>query len=605
MAHPLPPLLGRLFSGHAPAAPTGLIRNVLYPVTLRDTGGFELTDGIGRLGSEAGKILTELLERQGDVVMAFRRGEGFWDSSEVFRSDSVTSLQNFGILTSAHGFLDDDDYSLAMKASASFLWDALRRGDLDTADLAELFRGLCLAHSTTGDKVYLQMIEDASVVLLPQNGFPDLGTATVGSLMHMVLVFDRLPRGYKSRVRKLLERALGDFDGWGSDPQTPDEAIDIAVLLDRIGLALGRSRPSSKSREVLEKAFGKRADERWVIDVMVARYVYGGDVPEGDDRDRMLRLLRRKIIYTVKSEETSDLRLICDMARSHWDEVLAPKESPELIPRIDSMVREKVIGRMNPDGGWGDRYVYRATATAGIALFNIYLVTGNETFRDAAHDAGDYIRRNIWDMSDGIFYSMDRISELFFLLDRDVSDDSYALLLENYHERLLNALDALGGSDRDRLLWYSAELCILTYYLMRMTGDRHLAKHLADVSSNLVHLLDQSVYDSSYYPWFQATILAQEVLTEEDGENYGLFKPYLARMTIDRDTTINEEISYQRYIYTYDPVRSDDLVRASVRRASGFIRKDIILNISHLIEIAKIFRLLEAGNGGDDTKGPA
>jgi len=553
----------------------------------------------------AGKVLTGLLERQGNVVMAFRRGDGYWDSSEVFRSDSVTSLHNFGILTSAHGLLDDDDYAFAMRASASFLWDALRRGDLDTADLAELFRGLCLAYSTTGDKVYLQMIEDASVVLLPEAGIPDLGTSTVDSLLHIVLVFDRLPRGYKSRVRKLIERALKDFDRWGKDPQTPDEAINIAVLLDRIGTALGRTKPSSRARNVLDEAFGKRADERWVIDVMVARYVYGGDVPEGDVRKRMLRLLRRKIIYAVKSEETADLRLICDLARKYWDEVLAVKESSELTPKIDSIVREKIIGRMNPDGGWGDRYVYRATATAGIALFNIYLVTGNETFRDAAHDAGDYIRKNIWDMSDGIFYSMDRISELFFLLDRDVSDDTYALLLENYHERILNALEAVGASDRDRLLWYSAELCILTYYLMRMTGDRHLARHLADVSRNLVHLLDQSVYDSSYYPWFQAAILAQEVLTEEDGGQYGLFKPYLARMTIDWDTTINEEIAYQRYIYTYDQVDSDDLARASIRRASGFIGKDIILNISHLIEVAKIFRLLEAGNGGDGKEGTA
>ncbi len=546
-----------------------------------------------------------MLEAQGNVVMAFRRGGGYWDSSEVFRSDSVTSLQNFGFLTSAHGFLDDDDYAFAMRSSAAFLWDALRRGDLDTADLAELFRGLCIAYATTRDKVYLQMIEDASVVLLPEEGVPDFGTAMVESLLHMSLVFDRLPRGYKSRVRNVIERAFEDIESWGRDPRSPDEAINIAVLLDRMGTVLGRTTPVAKAREVLDNAFGPRSEERWVVDIMVARYVYGGEVPDGEDRDRMLRLLRRKIIYAVKSEETADLRLICDLAREHWEEVLTSKESSELTPKIDGIVREKVIGRMNPDGGWGDRYVYRATATAGIALFNIYLVTGNEAFRDAAHDAGAYIRKNIWDMSDGIFYSMDRISELFFLLDRDVSDDTYALLLENYHERILNALETVGKSDRDRLLWYSAELCILTYYLMRMTEDRHLSKHLADVSTNLVHLLDQSVYDTSYYPWFQATILAQEVLTEEDGEYYGIFKPYLARMTIDWNTTINEEIAYQRYIYTYDATPSDDLARAAVRRASGFIRKDIILNISHLIEIAKIFRLLEAGNGGDDKKGSA
>ena len=546
-----------------------------------------------------------LLARYGRRILAFRRSDGSWNTTEVYRSDTESTLENFMTLASVHGLLRDEEYAVALGSPLPFLLEAIEDGDIGPPELSEVFLGLCLAHGHTGNRAFLRALEAIASAVIPGADAPSISEDPVASLYPLTLAFVHLPRGFKGRVRELFKRHQETILQRRPDVRARREAVRLAITLDLMGAILGRKYLRDSAREFVVEVFGRKAEEIWIKEVLVARYLYLGEEPEGEQAERVRRYLKRRILQVIQGEETSGLRAVADIARTRWNDVLSEAESSKLSPRLDSLMRDKILNQVNPDGGWGDDYTYRSTATAGIALYNIFLATGEEDLRDAAFDAGEFLKGNLWDLSDGIFYSMDRISEFLFLLHGDLGDDTLTLLLEHYHDRMTRAIEEIDPHDHERLLWYSAELCILTYYLVRMTGKRRFARPLVEVAGNLTHLLDPTLYEAVYHPWFQATILAQEVLTGDDGSYYGIFKPYLARMSIDRDTTINEEIAYQRFLYTYDLTALPGLVRTARRRASNILRKDIILGVTHLIQLAKTFRLLEANDGRDSEDGTA
>ncbi|MCI0496858.1 MAG: hypothetical protein L0Z54_00980 [Thermoplasmata archaeon] len=551
----------------------------------------------------------DLLGHYGRKIMAFRRIDGSWNSSEVFRSDVDTTLDNFLALSSVHGFMPDPEYASTLSSALTFLLDALDEGDLDHGDLAELFHGLCIAHAHTGDPAYRRAIERIAPAVVPDapdgEEVLDISEDHVDPLLPIMLSFGVLPRGYRGRVRALVARRIDLALQRRNDVRTRTDAVRLAILLDQAGAVLGKARLREDAREFVQTTFGRKADDVWIEEVLVARYLQGEDPGDPEATERIRRYLKRRVLHIALAEDVSNITFAADVARTRWAEVLDTDEARKISSRIDSMARDRLLRHVNPDGGWGDEYVYRSTASAGIALYNIYIATGAEVFRDAAHDAGEYLKSTLWDLSEGIYYSLDRISEFLYLLHDDLGDETYSLLLEHFHDRLRRSLDALDPNDRERTLWYSAELCILTYYLVKMTGDRRHARPLVEVAVNLSHLLDPGVYDQTHQPWFQATVLAQEALGAEEGSDFGLFKPYLARMSIDRDTTINEEIDFQRFLYTYGSGPFPGMVRTATRRARRFLGKGIIPGISHVIQLAKVFRLLEENDGGDVPDGAA
>lgn len=546
--------------------------------------------------SDLFQMYRELLSHYGGRIMSFQRTDGSWTSSAVFRSDSTSTVNNFNVLSAFFPLLSDNDYAATLTNASEFLLNALEDGDLEDREIALFFRGLCLIYAFTGERRYLDIIDHLSDWVFPEDIHAERPDIMVKKVIYLASVYRYLPHGYKGRARLYFERIADKLVSRSEHIDSKLESASLSLALDMLGLLMNKRRLCDRALSVISEWFEDDFDSVYLENILVSRYLFFDKAP-GDEIARIKRFLKRKTLYTIRSEETSNILLVSDLALTKWDEVFTQPESLKYVPKLDQLLREKYVQTVNPDGGWGDEYIYRATATAGIALYNIYLATGVEAFRDAALNAGEFLRNTLWDLHESVYYSMDKISELFFLIYQDLGDDGYAALLENIHSRIRRSIRDLDETDRENLLWYSAMYCIVTYYLYRMIEDEKLKTGLKDVVRYLTLLLDPDLYDTTYYPWLQATILAQEIAEEDDSSLFGLFKPYLARMTIDEDTTIRDEIEFQRFLYTYDCRLTSSLVRTARRRAHLYLRKDIILNIVNIITVAKVYRLLEAEHG--------
>ncbi len=548
------------------------------------------------MDQETNSLFKELLAYYAKKVMAFQKGGGSWSSSRVFSSDPSTTVHNVNLLSGFYDLIPNSDYKIALMDAADFLRQASLEGELSDLENAIFFRAICTAYAATGDERYLDLLgamADVVLVRSPMISFSD----RIKKVIYLASIYPKIPRGYRTRTKDylrsvledLLERAKGE-----EELMAEYDILGITSALAILSHVLKRPGLWKKSEKVLGTWYDKN-DQLGVHleNVLVPAYIFFGRSADEAELKRVTRLLKTKLVQFINNEDLSDIHILADLAAFRWSEVLTDEESSKYVPRLDEIVRSKFLEWVNPDGGWGDDYTYRATATAGISLYNAYFATGKEEFRESALEGGEFLKRNLWDASENHYYSMDKIAELFYLIYNDSGDDEYLILLENIHQKIQNSLASLRPTEKENLLWFSAMYIIVGYYLQEIAPDKESLGTRRRVSGVLTHLLDPVLYDSTFHPWLQATILSDYVVDEDERSYFEVFRPYLARMTIDEDTTISEELEFQRFFYTYKLPVNDALRNLAERRAATLLRKDIILNITNVITLAKLYWILE------------